>query len=30
MFYVLNKEKLRQLRDTIIGKRPEEENICGE
>ncbi|XP_073897541.1 B-cell scaffold protein with ankyrin repeats isoform X3 [Castor canadensis] len=25
---IIQQEKLRQLRDTIIGKRPEEENIC--
>ncbi|XP_033612064.1 B-cell scaffold protein with ankyrin repeats [Fukomys damarensis] len=25
---MIQKEKLRQLRDSIIGKRPEEENIC--
>ncbi|EHB13736.1 B-cell scaffold protein with ankyrin repeats, partial [Heterocephalus glaber] len=26
---MIQQEKLRQLRDNIIGKRPEEENICG-
>ncbi|XP_023559636.1 B-cell scaffold protein with ankyrin repeats [Octodon degus] len=25
---MIQQEKLRQLRDTIIGKRPEEENVC--
>lgn len=27
--YFLIKEKLRQLRDCIVGKRPEEENVSG-
>lgn len=30
MFCTFIKEKLRQLRDNIIGKRPEDENACGE